>query len=150
MLIKFYIWWLFYLPSELVETEYQNDKGHPHPSPIKLANDFPRQQHVRALPWPTKSPDMLLFEKIWDVLGCRVCNWTQYCDNLKLFCRPLQEEWQGTPRYIIYHIISSMSKMCPACIRCTWSMDQILILLHINIPYAIEALLLSTWIWGFP
>ena len=59
----------------------------------RVAVDFLRQQGVRALPWPVKSPDMSPIELIWDVLGRRVRNRPKRCNNLQELGRTLQEEW---------------------------------------------------------
>ena len=63
-------------------------------------------------------PDMLPIEHIWDVLGRRVRNRSQLCNNtqqLGQVGRALQEKRQWIPKEIIYHIITSMPRGC-----CAW------------------------------
>ncbi len=95
--------------------EFQDDNARPHRA--RVAVDFLRQQGVRALPWPAKSPDMSPIEHIWDVLGRRVRNRPQRCNNLQQLGRALQEEWRRIPREIIRRIIASMPRRCRACIN---------------------------------
>lgn len=76
-----------------------------------------RQQQVRVLPWPSKSPDMNPIEHLWDELGRRVRNGPNPPANLVQLEQMLIQEWANIPQQTISNYVMSMRQRCAHLLR---------------------------------
>ena len=94
---------------------FQQDNARPHTARITVA--YFNNQNIRALPWPSLSPDLSPIEHLWDELDrrLRVRNVPPATPD-ELF-EVLQEDWETIPRQTIQHLIASMPHRCRAVIQ---------------------------------
>ncbi|GJQ76803.1 hypothetical protein Trydic_g15011 [Trypoxylus dichotomus] len=81
--------------------KYQQDNDLKHTA--KIAKDWFRQNHVDLLDWPPWSPDLNPIEN--------------FCQDVKLRIRCVEEVWNHIPVERCQHLIDSMPRRCAAVIK---------------------------------
>ena len=92
----------------------QQDNARPHTA--RVTRDFLRQNNVRLLDWPSRSPDLSPIEHLWDHLGRKVRQRNDV-NNLRDLEQALHQEWLNIPVRVIRCLINSMRRRCLAVIN---------------------------------
>lgn len=72
-----------------------DDNGRSHH--VRAVQDFLRRESVAIPPWPARSSDLNPNEYIWDIIGCRISQWTPPIQTL--------DEWHCIKRGKFCHKI---------------------------------------------
>uniref|UniRef100_A0A4W5Q6M7 Tc1-like transposase DDE domain-containing protein n=2 Tax=Hucho hucho TaxID=62062 RepID=A0A4W5Q6M7_9TELE len=88
---------------------FQFDNVPPHFA--RICTQFLEAENVPVLPWPAYSPDMSLFEHIWDALDRCVRQRVPVPANIQQLCIA---EWGNIPQATINSQINSMRRRCVA------------------------------------
>lgn len=81
-----------------------NDPKHRSKASVKWKEDH----HIKALPWPSMSPDMNPVENFWSLLKIKVAD--RRPTTLKGLKRAIQKEWTQLPQELASNLISSMER----------------------------------------
>ena len=73
---------------------------------------MPTNQNSITLSWPARSPDLVLIEHVWDILGCNV-----WCNHYVKRMTALHGKWAAVPQNDNGIIIGLMRHRCTACMQ---------------------------------
>ncbi|GFX73651.1 DDE_3 domain-containing protein [Trichonephila clavipes] len=63
---------------------------------------------IQRLVWPVRSPDLNLFENVWNALGRQVAGRNYPPTNKNTLIRALTEEWDKLPQQLLDNVVQSM------------------------------------------
>ncbi|GFW00942.1 transposable element Tcb1 transposase [Trichonephila clavipes] len=72
--------------------------------------------HIERMDWLARSPDLNLFEHVWDFLGRRLAARTLPPVTIRELRLALQDEWTAMPQQLIDTLILSMGRRCETCL----------------------------------
>lgn len=93
---------------------FQQDNARPHTA--RATQQFLQTNNIAVLPRPARSPDLLPFEHVWDILGRNVRS-RHNARNIQELGNALQIEWNAIPQNDIRNVIGSMRRRCNACVQ---------------------------------
>ena len=70
-----------------------------------------------VMDWPSKSPDLLSIEQVWDMLDRRVHQRLVQLQMLHQLQQALVQEWNNIPMNVIWRYLFSMRRCCRAVIQ---------------------------------
>ena len=78
---------------------FQQDNARPHIA--RLSMNFLQSNNVNTLPWPSRSPDLVPIEHVWDMLNRRIRENHHPFNSLQELENALIIEWNAIPQYKI-------------------------------------------------
>ena len=91
---------------------FQQDTARPRTALVTM--DYLEQNNINVLPLPSKSPDLIPIEHLWDRLNKRVHQRLPLTQTLDQLRQMLQQEWRTILRNNVRNVIGSMPRRCRA------------------------------------
>jgi hypothetical protein len=99
---------LSFLQQRNFDHGFQHDNGRCYLA--RVCQDFLNHNHIRVLPRPAISPDLLPFEHLWDELGRRVRHRQNPTETLQELRDAPVHQWNNIPQSLIQRLIGSMRR----------------------------------------
>ncbi|GBL79452.1 hypothetical protein AVEN_92618-1 [Araneus ventricosus] len=96
------------------DVTFTDDKARQHRA--RLVQSYLKRETIPQMAWPARSPDLNPIENVWDMLGRRILGRSVPTGILHDFQQALLQEWALLPQQAISDTISSMPRLCQACI----------------------------------
>ena len=87
-----------------------DDNARPHRA--RIVNDCLRENNIRRMEWPSRSPDLNLIEHVWSRLKLELKKRENQPQNLQELELMIQGEWNGLPQNFLRQLFLSMPSRC--------------------------------------
>ncbi|GFX74590.1 transposable element Tcb1 transposase [Trichonephila clavipes] len=80
------------------------------------AEQLLESEDIERMDWPSRYPDLIPIEHVWDFLGRRLAARTLPPVTIRELRLALQDEWAAMPQQLIDTLILNMGRSCETCL----------------------------------